>query len=130
MTDQILALDSVRDLADGQFSFSERVNYLKRYGAHTHSFTTPQPRMRYFDVPGMGYMAYMRQGGGTSVLSDPVSAPEPFPAILERFHQKFPHACHLQVSQPVVDFLHLRFGLYGTQFGSESRIALRKWSLR
>ena len=129
MTDQILALDSVRDLADGQFSFSERVNYLKRYGAHTQSFSTLQPGMQYFDVPGMGYIAYMRKWGGTFVLSDPVSAPEHFPAILERFHQKFPNACYIQVSKPVVDFLHLRFGLYGTQFGSESRIDLRKWSL-
>ncbi|HET8850777.1 MAG TPA: DUF2156 domain-containing protein, partial [Marinobacter sp.] len=41
----------------------------------------------------------------------------------------FPNACYIQVSKPVVDFLHTRFGLYGTQFGSESRIDLRTWSL-
>ncbi len=129
MSDQILALDSLRELADGQFSFPERVGYLKQYGSHTQSFSTLQPGMQYFDVPGLGYIAYMRKWGGTFVLSDPVSAPEHFPVMLERFHQRFPNACYIQVSKAVVDFLHLRFGLYGTQFGSESRIDLRRWSL-
>ncbi|KAE8544677.1 DUF2156 domain-containing protein [Marinobacter nauticus] len=129
MSDQILALDRTQGLTDGQFTFSERVNYLKQFGVHSQSFSTLQPGMQYFDAEGMGYVAYMRKWGGTFVLSDPVCAPENFPVILERFHQKFPNACYIQVSKPVVDFLHLRFGLYGTQFGSESRIDLRKWSL-
>src|SRR5690606_38726449 len=128
-SDQILSLDGITEIADGQFSFSERVGYLKKYGAHSQSFSTLQAGMQYFDVPGIGYIAYMRKWAGTFVLSDPVSAPEHFPVILERFHQKFPNACYIQVSKTVVDFLHLRFGLFGTQFGSESRIDLRKWSL-
>ena len=49
--------------------------------------------------------------------------------ILEHFHRRFPNASYIQVSRPVVDFLHLRFGLYGTQFGSESRIDLKRWNL-
>jgi len=129
MSDQILALDNIRELADGQFSFAERVNYLKKYGQHSQSFSTLQPGMQYFDVPGMGYIAYMRKWGGTFVRSDPVSAPEHFPAMLEKFQQTFPNACYIQVSKSVVDFLHLRFGLYGTQFGCESRIDLKSWSL-
>ena len=129
MSDQILALDNIRELADGQFSFAERVNYLKKYGQHSQSFSTLQPGMQYFDVPGMGYIAYMRKWGGTFVLSDSVSAPEHFPAMLEKFQQTFPNACYIQVSKSVVDFLHLRFGLYGTQFGCESRIDLKSWSL-
>ncbi|MBN7771401.1 DUF2156 domain-containing protein [Marinobacter daepoensis] len=129
MSDQILALDRTQGLAEGQFTFSERVNYLKQYGVHSQSFSTLQPGMQYFDVEGVGYIAYMRKWGGTFVLSDPVCAPDRFPVILERFHQKFPNACYIQVSKPVVDFLHLRFDLYGTQFGSESRIDLHKWTL-
>ena len=54
---------------------------------------------------------------------------EDFGSLLESFHQRFPNASYIQVSKPVVDFLHLRFGLYGTQFGSESRIDLSRWSL-
>jgi lysylphosphatidylglycerol synthetase-like protein (DUF2156 family) len=129
MSDQILALDRVGTLESGSFTFSERVGFLKKYGTHSQSFSTLQPGMQYFDVPGMGYIAYMRKWGATFVLSDPVCAPEDFGNLLESFHQRFPNASYIQVSKPIVDFLHLRFGLYGTQFGSESRIDLGRWSL-
>lgn len=129
MTDQILALDRVGALESGSFTFSERVGYLKKFGLHSQSFSTLQPGMQYFDLPGVGYIAYMRKWGGTFVLSDPVCAPEDFGHILESFHQRFPNACYIQVSKAVVDFLHIRFGLYGTQFGCESRIDLARWSL-
>jgi len=129
MSDQILVLEQARELESAAFTFSERVGYLKRFGGHSQSFSTLQPGMRYYDVPGIGYVAYMRKWGGTFVLSDPVCAPENFGAILERFHKQYPNASYVQVSKPVVDFMHLRFGLYGTQFGSESRIDLSKWSL-
>ncbi|TYC59335.1 DUF2156 domain-containing protein [Marinobacter sp. BW6] len=129
MSDQILALDRVGALESGSFTFTERVDFLKKYGTHSQSFSTLQPGMQYFDVPGMGYIAYMRKWGATFVLSDPVCAPKDFGNLLESFHQHFPNASYIQVSKPVVDFLHLRFGLYGTQFGSESRIDLGRWSL-
>ncbi|MGF2736335.1 DUF2156 domain-containing protein [Marinobacter sp. DUT-1] len=129
MTDQILALDSARELDCGNFSFAERVSYLKKHGTHSQSFSTLQPGMRFFDLPGIGYIAFMRKWGGTFVLSDPVCAPENFGQLLERFHERYPNASYIQVSRPVVDFLHQRFGLFGTQFGSESRIDLSRWSL-
>ncbi|SFN32455.1 DUF2156 domain-containing protein [Marinobacter pelagius] len=129
MTDQILALDNARELDSGNFSFAERVSYLKKYGTHSQSFSTLQPGMRFFDLPGIGYIAFMRKWGGTFVLSDPVCAPENFGEILEQFHHCYPNASYIQVSRPVVDFLHQRFGLFGTQFGSESRIDLSRWSL-
>lgn len=129
MSDQILALDRIATLDSGSFTFSERVGYLKKFGTHSQSFSTLQPGMQYFDVPGIGYIAYMRKWGGTFVLSDPVCAPDDFGRLLESFHGRFPNASYIQVSKPVVDFLHLRFGLYGTQFGSESRIDLARWSL-
>ena len=129
MSDQILALDRIATLDSGSFTFSERVGYLKKFGTHSQSFSTLQPGMQYFDVPGIGYIAYMRKWGGTFVLSDPVCAPDDFGRLLESFHRRFPNASYIQVSKPVVDFLHLRFGLYGTQFGRESRIDLARWSL-
>lgn len=129
MTNQILSLDSIRSLDAGAFTHSERVGYLKKHGLHSQSFSTLQPGMSYFDLPGVGYIAYMRKWGGVFVLSDPVADPEHFNVILEQFHQRFPNACYIQVSKPVVDFLYRRFGLFGTQFGSESRINLKSWSL-
>lgn len=131
MTDQTLLLDRNATLAaEGAFTFSERVDYLKKYGAHSQSFSTLQPGMDYFDMPGVGYIGFMRKWGMTFVLSDPVTAPEHFELILERFHCRYPNASYIQVSKPVVDYLHRRFGLYGTQFGSESRINLAEWSLK
>ncbi|AOY88501.1 hypothetical protein BKP64_10180 [Marinobacter salinus] len=129
MSDRILALGELRDFGGSAFTFPERVGYLKMYGTHSQSFSTLQPGMQYFDVPGIGYVAYMRKWGGTFVLSDPVCAPENLKVILEHFHKRFPNASYIQVSKPVVNFLNLRFGLYGTQFGSESRIDLSSWSL-
>ena len=108
MSDQILSLDGVRSLDEGVFTFPERISYLKKYGTHSQSFSTLQPEMQYFDVPGVGYLAYMRKWGGTFVLSDPVTAPEHFEVILEQFHQRFPSACYIQVSKPVaVSYTHL-----------------------
>ncbi len=129
MSDQILTLDPSRQATDTTFSFSQRVDYLKQFGAHSQAFSTLQPDMSYFDVPGVGYISYMRKWGMTFVLSDPVAAPEHVELILERFHSRFPNASYIQVSRPVVDVLHRRFGLFGTQFGSESRIDLATWSV-
>lgn len=130
MTDQILTLDRFAGLEEGSLTFTQRVDYLKQYGTHSQSFSTLQPHMDYFDLPGIGYIGYMRKWGMTFVLSDPVAAPENFELILERFHAKHPNASYIQVSKPVVDILHRRYGLFGTQFGSESRIDLREWSLK
>lgn len=129
MRDHTLALKQVGTFDCTEFTFTQRVDYLKRFGAHSQSFSTLQPGMQYFDVPDLGYIAYMRKWGSTFVLSDPVCAPENFSEILEQFHKRYPNASYIQVSKPVVDFMHQRFGLYGTQFGSESRIDLGKWSL-
>ena len=41
----------------------QRVGFLKKYGTHSQSFSTLQPGMQYFDVPGVGYIAYMRKWG-------------------------------------------------------------------
>lgn len=111
------------------FTFQERVGYLKKFGAHSQSFSTLQPDMDYFDVPGVGYIGFMRKWGMPFVLSDPVAAPEHFDLMLERFHQRYPNASYVQVSEPVAEVLHDRFGLYGTQCGSESRIPLQSWSI-
>lgn len=129
MSEQILALGQTTELESTAFTFAERVSYLKQFGAHSQSFSTLQEGMEYFDAPGLGYVAYMRKWGCIFVLSDPVCAPENVGEILERFHKRYPNASYIQVSKTVVDFMHLRFGLYGTQWGSESRINLGKWSL-
>ncbi|MFE8072388.1 DUF2156 domain-containing protein [Marinobacteraceae bacterium S3BR75-40.1] len=130
MTDQILALDGLKDINEGRFTFSDRVEYLKKFGRHSQSFSTLQPGMQYFDLPGVGYIGYMKKWGSVFVLSDPVCESEHFELLLERFMAKYPNANFIQISKPVVNILSEKHGMYGTQFGSESRLDLRTWSLK
>ena len=129
MSEQILALDGTRSAAEESFSFPERVEYLKKFGRHSQSFSTLQPNMRYFDLPEVGYVAYMKKWGMTFVLSDPVCDPQYFELLLGCFHKRFPRASYIQVSKTIADILHGKLGYYGTQFGSEARVDLRAWSL-
>ncbi len=111
------------------FTQSERIAYLKRFGKHSQSFSTLQPDMQYFDMAEVGYVAYMRKWGMTFVLSDPVCDPANFDVLLSAFMKKFPSASFIQVSPDVARLLHEKHSLYATQFGSEMRIDLSKWSL-
>ena len=54
------------------FSHAERIGYLKEYGSHSQSFSTMQPGMEYFDLPGIGYIAFMKKWGVKIALADPV----------------------------------------------------------
>lgn len=130
MTQQTLVLDGIRDVAEGPLSFAERVSFLKQYGTHSQSFSTLQPGMRYFDIPEVGYIGYMKKWGMNFVLADPVCAPEDRELLLSRFEKKVPNCCYMQVSKPVADILSQKHGYYGTQFGSEARIDLSKWSVK
>jgi phosphatidylglycerol lysyltransferase len=109
---------------------ARRVAWLKQYGSHAMSFSTMQPDMAYFELPGVGYIAYAQHWGMQFALADPVCAPRHREQLLDRFLERFPRALFVQVSKAVVDHLHGRHGYYGTQFGSESKIDLAGWSLR
>jgi len=49
------------DAGIDKFSLDERNAYLKRYGNHCMSFSAMQPGMHYFDMPGVGYIAFKVQ---------------------------------------------------------------------
>ncbi len=112
------------------FSHSERVACLKEHGAHSQSFSTMQPGMEYFDLPGIGYIAFMKRWGFKMVLADPVCDPAHFEFIIDKFLKSHPTAQFVQVTKPVVDILRRKYKYYGTQFGSEIRIDLQKWNLK
>jgi lysylphosphatidylglycerol synthetase-like protein (DUF2156 family) len=109
---------------------ARRVALLKQYGSHPMSFSTMQPDMAYFELPGVGYIAYAQHWGMQFALADPVCAPRQREQMLDRFLERFPRAVFVQVGKAVVEHLHGRHGYYGTQFGSESTIDLAAWSLR
>lgn len=133
MTDTAIALTrpaATQADAAAHADLARRVAWLKQYGSHPMSFSTMQPDMAYFEMPGIGYIAYAQYWGMQFALADPVCAPSHREELLDRFLQQHPRALFVQVSKAVVDHLHGRHGYYGTQFGSEAKIALADWSLR
>ena len=130
MSDQLLVLES-HFQAPSVYTFTqgERLGYLMNHGVHSMAFSTLQPDMEYFDIPGVGYVAYARYLGMKFVLSDPVCDPSQMELMLDRFVAKFPNAVFAQVTKNVVDILHRKHHYYGTQLGSESKIPLADWSL-
>jgi len=131
MTDTTFALTRPAAVQAGlQADMAQRAAWLKQYGSHPMSFSTMQPDMAYFELPGAGYIAYAQHWGMRFALADPVCAPQSREQLLDRFLERFPGAVFVQVSKAVVDHLHGRHGYYGTQFGSESKIELAGWNLR
>ncbi len=128
--EKVLALPAQVAANDCGFSHAERIAYLKEHGSHSQSFSTMQPGMEYFDLPGIGYIAFMKRWGVKIALADPVCNPAHFEFIIDRFLKHHPSGQFMQVSKPVVDILHRKYGYYGTQFGSEIRIDLQKWNLK
>lgn len=130
MSEQAFALD--RPIATGvtHLDMARRVACLKQFGTHSMSFSTLQPDMSYFDIPGIGYIAYAKHWGMRFTLADPVCHPQHREHLIDRFLMEFPDAVFVQVTKPVVDHLHQKHGYYGTQFGSESKVDLASWSLR
>lgn len=133
MTDTAIALTRASPAqADAALHADQarRAAWLKQYGSHPMSFSTMQPDMAYFELPGIGYIAYAQYWGMQFALADPVCAPAQRAQMLDRFLERYPRAVFVQVSKDVVEHLHGRHGYYGTQFGSESRILLADWNLR
>lgn len=128
--EKVLVLTAGVAAGERGFSHAQRIGYLKEYGSHSQSFSTMQPGMSYFDLPGIGYIAFMKKWGVKLALADPVCAPAHFEQIIDAFLKCHPSGQFVQVSRPVVEILHRKYGYYGTQFGSEIRIDLQKWDLK
>ena len=102
---------------------------LKAYGSHSQAFSTLQPGLSYFCIPGLGYLAYAERLGVRCVLSDPVCHPMHRAVMLDAFMAEHSDALFVQASKPVIDHLHRNYGYYGTQFGTELKVDFATWSL-
>ncbi len=113
-----------------RFTFEERIAYLKEYGCHCMSYSALQPGMQFLDVPGKGYIPYMQKWGARFALADPVCEKGDREALVRAFIEGNGNCGFVQVSQPVAEMIHEKFGFYATQFGIESIIDLKDWNLR
>jgi lysylphosphatidylglycerol synthetase-like protein (DUF2156 family) len=112
----------------GIFTFSERVEYLKKFGRHSMAFSALQEKMRFFDLEGIGYIAYRKQWGSVVCLGDPVCSVENRSTLLTAFITKYTKPAFIQVTKSVADLIHQLTGFYTTQFGKETTIDLHTWS--
>jgi phosphatidylglycerol lysyltransferase len=119
-----------REIGIDMFTQEERIGYLKKYGNHCMSFSHFQQGMSFFDVSGIGYIAYMKKWGARYVLADPVCAEKDREYIIGEFLKDKTYTAFIQISEPVAELIHDKFGLYSSQFGIESIVDLKTWDLK
>ena len=112
------------------FSLEERLTYLRQYGNHCMSFSTLQPGMHFFDVPGIGFIAYMQKWGNRLTLADPVCDSKDREVFFRELLKDGKHTTFVQISQDTAELLHDKFGYYATQFGIEINLDLKRWDLK
>jgi phosphatidylglycerol lysyltransferase len=130
---KVVSIDRCRQEACGEtdlFSLDERISYIKMYGDRALSFSTLQPGMHYFDIPGVGFISYMKKWGGFFVLSDPICDAKDQETMLRGFLKDGKNATFVQISQEIGELLHAKFGYYATQFGVETVVDLEAWDLK
>ncbi|MEH6346175.1 MAG: DUF2156 domain-containing protein [Bermanella sp.] len=113
----------------GLFTLSERIAYLKKFGRHSMAFSGLQPKMRYFDIYGVGYIAFRKQWGTVVCLGDPICKEEDRDQLVDAFMAKYKNPIFVQVTESVASFLHKKIGFYATQCGKDTFIDLDTWSL-
>jgi lysylphosphatidylglycerol synthetase-like protein (DUF2156 family) len=112
-----------------QFSLEARLDYLQKHGKHVMAWSTLQPNMEYFDLAGIGYIAYRTQKQSVFALGDPICAETAYKTLLSGFLSEHPHANFLQLSDPVARLLRQDFHYYTVQMGIEIRMNADTWSL-
>jgi phosphatidylglycerol lysyltransferase len=112
-----------------RFTREERFEYLKQFGSHCISYATLQPGMEYFDVPGMGYLAFMTRGRRHFILGEPVCAGRDRCVLIRQALQEHADTTFVQVHHDTARFLHEEFGFRATQMGIESLIRLASWDV-
>lgn len=102
------------------FTFPERVEYLKRYGSGSMSFATLQPGLRFFDLRGVGYLAYAVQWGVCYVLSEPVCAAGDVESLLGAFIREHPRCNFAQMAPATAEIIGKLFHFCSTPVGIET----------
>jgi ActR/RegA family two-component response regulator len=113
-----------------EFSLEERLEYLREFGSHCMSFSSLQPGMKFFDMPGKGFISYRSLWGASIVLADPVCSENDRRTLIGEFMKTHPNNGFVQVTEPVADLIHKEFGYYATQFGIETVVDLKEWNLK
>lgn len=109
------------------FTPGHRLHYLKQYGSHCMAYSTLQPGMEYFDVPDVGYLAFMSRGRTRIVLADPICDPAARQEILSAFITENHKPLFVQISDSIARIL-VDMGFYATAMGSEINVDLQEYT--
>ncbi|MDM8006232.1 MAG: DUF2156 domain-containing protein [Phycisphaerae bacterium] len=112
-----------------RFAFQQRLDYLRQFGTHCMAYSTLQPGMRYYDMPGVGYIAYRQYCGTRFVLGDPVCAFADIPWIAQEALREHRQTCFVQVREHTAMMLRDEFGLRPMHMGVETLLPLARWNL-
>ena len=94
---------------------SDRVLLLEQFGNQSMSYSTLQPQMQYFDIPGIGFIAYRDCWGERIALSDLMCALHMKEFMLNQFMKTSPKSTtFVQISEDTAQLLASRFGMYCT----------------
>lgn len=93
------------------------------------AYSTLQPDMRYFDMPGVGYMAYRQYCGTRFVLGDPVCAFADIPRIIGQALIEHHQTCFVQAREHTAMMLRDEFGMNILHMGVETLLPLVQWNL-
>jgi lysylphosphatidylglycerol synthetase-like protein (DUF2156 family) len=102
------------------FTPEQRLSCLEEHGSHCLAYSTLQPGLDYFDVPGMGYIAYVRCFGTHFVLSDPICSSIQLPDIIQAFLRHAPGAFFVQIHGEAAGLLQRNHGFLVNSFGVEN----------
>ena len=80
-----------------RFTPEERFEYLKQFGSHCMAYSTLQPGMEYFDLPAVGYLAYMTHGRTRFVLGEPICAEADSPRLMDEALRDHCDTCFVQI---------------------------------
>ena len=110
-------------------------SYLKQYGNHCMAYTSLEPEMEYFEVSGVGYIAFIRfkhwfwaWKERTIVLADPICDVENYPQMITMFIEKHPNVIFVEASKALASTLN-EMGYQVNQFGIETEIPVTDFNL-
>jgi phosphatidylglycerol lysyltransferase len=112
------------------FSIEERIELLKKYGNQSSSFLTLQPKMEYFDIPEIGYLAYTKYKSTVTVLSNPICAADNYEFLINEFLKIHYNAQFIQINKIFFELLCRKFGYFGSNFGMEYKLNIANWNLK
>jgi lysylphosphatidylglycerol synthetase-like protein (DUF2156 family) len=104
-----------------------RAALLRQHGTFAQAYSaTYQHDVEHFG-DDRGFIAFRRRGGTTFSLSDPITAPEHRPELIDAFIKRFQDVCFCQITRPVAELLAARRFLVN-EMGFDTRIDLSAYS--